>query len=182
MKAQLPVSDEDRDEIRRFLYERLRSHLTERGIDTNTLNAVTAGADGTVADFVDRALAVQAFADDPEVESLIAANKRAANLLEQAGDIEIPEIDANSLQIDAEERLFEEVIQAEGAIDQLLSERDYPAVLRRLAGLRPALDKFFDDVMVMVDDDSLKANRLSLLSRLRALFLRIADVAKLGRA
>lgn len=182
LKAQLPVSDEDRDEIRRFLDERLRSHLTERGIDTNTLNAVTAGADGTVADFVDRALAVQAFADDPEVESLIAANKRAANLLEQAGDIEIPEIDANSLQIDAEERLFEEVIEAEGAIDQLLSERDYPAVLRRLAGLRPALDKFFDDVMVMVDDDSLKANRLSLLSRLRALFLRIADVAKLGRA
>jgi len=182
LKAQVPVSDEDREEIRRFLDDRLRSHLGERGIETNTLYAVTAGADSPVADFVDRAVAVQAFADDPEVESLIAANKRAANLLEQAGEIKLSEIDTKLLQIEAEERLIEEVIKIEGAIDQLLSKREYPAALKRLAGLRPALDRFFDDVMVMVDDESLKANRLALLSRLRALFLRIADVAKLGRA
>ncbi len=182
LKAQVPVSEDDRDEIRRFLDERLRSHLAERGIETNTLHAVTAGADGTVADFVDRAVAVQAFADDPDVESLIAANKRAANLLEQAGHVEITEIDTDSLQIKAEYDLFEEVFEVEGVIDQLLAERDYPAVLKRLAALRPTLDRFFDDVMVMVDDDALKANRLALLGRLRALFLRIADVAKLGRA
>jgi len=182
LKAQVPVSEEDRDEIRRFLDERLRSHLGERGIETNTLHAVTAGADSPVADFVDRAVAVQAFADDPEVESLIAANKRAANLLEQAGEIEISEIDASSLHLGAEKRLFEELVESEKAVEERLGERDYPAVLKRLAGLRPALDRFFDDVMVMVDDERLRTNRLALLSRLRALFLRIADVAKLGRA
>ena len=176
------MSDEDRDEIRRFLEERLRSHLAERGIETNTLHAVTAGADSPVADFVDRAVAVQAFAEDPDVESLIAANKRAANLLEQAGDTAVSEIDVNSLKIDAERCLFDEVVEIESVIDELLAKRDYPAVLKRLAGLRPALDRFFDDVMVMVDDESLKANRLALLNRLRTLFLRIADVAKLGRA
>ena len=182
LKAQLQVSEKDRDEIRRFLDERLRSLLGERGIETNTLHAVTAGDDTSVADFIDRAVAVQAFADDPEVESLIAANKRAANLLEQAGDVKIPKIDTNSLHIDAERRLFEELVESEEAVDERLAERDYPAVLKRLAGLRPALDRFFDDVMVMVDDEKLKANRLALLNRLRALFLRIADVAKLGRA
>jgi len=182
LKAQVPVSEEDRDEIRRFLDERLRSHLGERGIETNTLHAVTAGADSPVADFVDRAVAVQAFADDPEVESLIAANKRAANLLEQAGEIEISQIDASSLHLGAEKRLFEELVESEKAVEERLGERDYPAVLKRLAGLRPALDRFFDDVMVMVDDERLRTNRLALLSRLRALFLRIADVAKLGRA
>ena len=182
LKAQVPVSEEDRDEIRRFLDERLRSHLGERGIETNTLHAVTAGADSPVADFVDRAVAVQAFADDPEVESLIAANKRAANLLEQAGEIEISEIDASSLHLGSEKRLFEELVESEKAVEERLGERDYPAVLKRLAGLRPALDRFFDDVMVMVDDERLRTNRLALLSRLRALFLRIADVAKLGRA
>ena len=182
LKAQVPVSEEDRDEIRRFLDERLRSHLGERGIETNTLHAVTAGADSPVADFVDRAVAVQAFADDPEVESLIAANKRAANLLEQAGEIEISEIDASSLHLGAEKRLFEELVESEKTVEERLGERDYPAVLKRLAGLRPALDRFFDDVMVMVDDERLRTNRLALLSRLRALFLRIADVAKLGRA
>jgi len=182
LTAQVPVSEEDRDEIRRFLDERLRSHLGERGIETNTLHAVTAGADSPVADFVDRAVAVQAFADDPEVESLIAANKRAANLLEQAGEIEISEIDASSLHLGSEKRLFEELVESEKAVEERLGERDYPAVLKRLAGLRPALDRFFDDVMVMVDDERLRTNRLALLSRLRALFLRIADVAKLGRA
>jgi len=182
LKARLPVSEEDRDGIRRFLEERLRAHLGERGIETNTLHAVTAGDDSPVADFVDRAVAVQAFAEDPEVESLVAANKRAANLLDQAGKIEISEIDADAVKIAAEKRLFEEIIEIESAIDKLLAERDYPAVLKRLAGLRPALDSFFDDVMVMVDDDTLRANRLALLNRLRELFLRIADVAKLGRA
>jgi len=182
LKAQVSVSAENRVEIRRFLDERLRSHLGERGIETNTLHAVTAGADSPVADFVDRAVAVQVFADNPDVESLIAANKRAANLLEQAGETGISEIDPDSLQIDAERRLFEEVVEGETAIDEHLVKRDYPAVLKRLAGLRPALDNFFDDVMVMVDDDTLRANRLALLNRLRGLFLRIADVAKLGRA
>ena len=182
LKARLPVDEKTRHEIRRFIDERLRSHLFERGIETNTLHAITAGAGGSVADFVDRAQAVQAFADDPNVESLIAANKRAANLLEQAGERDYREIDTDRLTIDAEKALFAEVAEVESDLEGLLQTRDYPAVLGRLAALRPALDRFFDDVMVMVDDEGLKRNRLALLHRLRTLFLRIADVARLGRA
>jgi len=182
LKTRVAVDDQTRGEIRRFIDERLRSHLAERGIETNTLHAVTAGAGGSVADFADRAQAVQAFADDPNVESLIAANKRAANLLQQAGEQNHGEIEEDRLQIDAEKTLFAEVIEVESALDDLLQARDYPAVLGRLAALRPALDRFFDDVMVMVDDTALQRNRLALLQRLRTLFLRIADVARLGRA
>ena len=182
LKAQVPVGEQTRHEIRQFIDERLRSHLSDRGIETNTLHAVTAGAGGSVADFADRAQAVQAFADDPNVESLIAANKRAANLLEQAGETSYGEIDTDRLTIDAERALFAEVVEVEDALEALLQARDYPAVLGRLAALRPALDRFFDDVMVMVDDEALKRNRLALLHRLRSLFLRIADVARLGRA
>ncbi len=182
LEARVPVDERTRREIRLFVDERLRAHLLERGIEANTLHAVTAGAGGSVADFVDRAQAVQAFAEDPEVESLIAANKRAANLLEQAGQENFGEIDADKLQIDAEKTLFAEVIEVEDALETLLNARDYPAALGRLAALRPALDRFFDDVMVMVEEEALKRNRLSLLQRLRALFLRIADVARLGRA
>ena len=182
LKAQVPVDEQTRHEIRRFIDERLRSHLSERGIETNTLHSVTAGADSSVADFVDRVHAVQAFADDPEVKSLIAANKRAANLLEQAGERDHGEIDADRFNIDAEKTLFAEVVEVESALEALLQARDYPAVLTRLAALRPALDRFFDDVMVMVEDEALKRNRLALLQRLRSLFLRIADVARLGRA
>jgi glycyl-tRNA synthetase beta chain len=177
----IEVSSEVRAEVDRFLAERLRSHLAEQGIATNTLRAVTAGSSGSVADFADRARAVQSFADDPAVSSLIAANKRAANLLEQAGGVDLGDVDRSLLQIDAEKDLFEALREARASVDQRLAERDYPAVLEQLAGLRPAVDRFFDDVMVMVDDQPTRENRLALLERLRALFLRMADVALLGR-
>jgi len=182
LDARVQVDQAMHAEIRQFIDERLRSHLSEQGIETNTLHAVTAGAGGSVADFVDRARAVQAFADDPNVDSLVAANKRAANLLEQAGSAVCAEIDVDRLEIDAEKMLFDEVVEVEAALEALLDARDYPAVLGRLAALRPALDRFFDDVMVMVDEPDVKHNRLAVLQRLRALFLRIADVARLGRA
>lgn len=165
-----------------FIDERLRSHLSEQGVATNTVNAVTAGSAGSVADFVDRARAVQRFADDPEVASLIAANKRAANLLAQAENHEFDEVDESSLQIEEERVLFKDVIDAKKSLESLLAERDYPAALARLAALRPAVDRFFDEVMVMAEDPALRRNRLSLLALVRATFLQIADVAKLGRA
>ncbi|MCA1780525.1 MAG: glycine--tRNA ligase subunit beta, partial [Xanthomonadaceae bacterium] len=141
-----------------------------------------AGESGSVIDFIRRAQAVQTFADDPDVESLIAANKRAANLLELANLEEMGEIDESSLEIDAEKRLFDEVRRTESALVEQIEQQDYPAALSLLAALRPAVDQFFNDVMVMVDDPDLRGNRLALLARLRKLFLRVADVAKLGRA
>jgi len=170
------------DELGAFIDDRLRAHLLERGFEANTLHAVTAGNAGSVADFVDRAEAVQAFADDPAMASLVAANKRAMNLLDQAGGIDFGEISRDSMEIDAERALFEEVTSVEAALGRAIEQADYPAALARLATLKPALDRFFDDVMVMVDDEALKRNRLALLARTRALFLRVADVARLGRA
>lgn len=182
LRTQLDVPAALIDELVRFIDDRLRAHLGDRGIETNTLHAVTAGTTGTVADFVARATAVQAFAEDPDAASLIAANKRAANLLEQAGSDDFGDVDRSSLQQDCEIALLDEVEICASALDTLLESNDYPAALKRLAQLRPALDRFFDEVMVMSDDAALKRNRLALLQRLRRLFLRIADVARLGRA
>jgi len=180
--GQIDVSAAVLKDLSGFIDERLRSMLSDRGIETNTVHAVAAGPTTPVVDFVARAQAVQQFADDPDVASLIAANKRAANLLEQAGNDDLPDVRRESLQIEAETALFDEIVDVEGALNDLLAARDYPAALKRLAALRPALDRFFDDVMVMVDDDALRLNRLALLRRVRKLFLGIADVARLGRA
>jgi len=182
LEDQLEVDAATRQAVREFIAERLRSHLGERGIDTNTLHAVTAGSEGSVADFVDRARAVQAFADDPAVDGLIAANKRAANLLERSEIKDLPDVDRNLLQIDAESALFHAIIEAETELDELLDARRYTDALQCLANLRGHVDQFFDEVMVMADDRTLKTNRLALLKRLRGLFLRLADVALLGRA
>jgi len=180
--GQLPVGQAVVDALTVFIGERQRAYLLERGIEANTLNAVSVAESGTVVDFVARASAVQAFADDPAMASLIAANKRAANLLEQAGAGSAGAIEPERFENDAERRLHEVVAQREADLEAAIERADYPAALAGLASLKPVLDRFFDDVMVMVDDAALRRNRLALLARTRALFLRVADVARLGRA
>jgi glycyl-tRNA synthetase beta chain len=82
--------------------------------------------------------------------------------------------------LDEEKQLFAEVVSAESALEPLLKQADYVACLNSLSGLRPVVDRFFDAVMVMDDDQELRRNRLALLARLKALFDTIADVSVLA--
>lgn len=169
------------DEVEQFVFERLRAWASEQGIETNTVHAVAAGQAGSVADFMARARAVQAFADDPTMASLVAANKRASNLLKQVEEASIGEVDDSLLQDKAEKALAGEIWKTERSVEEALARSDYPAALSELSGLRQPVDTFFDEVMVMCDDQGLRSNRLALLERLRRQFLQIADVARLGR-
>ncbi len=170
-------------EVEEFLLERLRSYAADSGIETNTVQAVAAIEARVVPDFMARARAVQAFADDPMADSLIAANKRIANLLKQAEETGLDQVDREALVEPAEQSLFDALqrIEADLFADALQTSRDYGRELGGLAALREPVDRFFDQVMVMADDEHLRRNRLSLLLQLRALFLRVADVARLGR-
>ncbi|AKS40397.1 glycine--tRNA ligase subunit beta [Wenzhouxiangella marina] len=178
---QLEVDGDLKAEVERFIFDRLRSHAAEAGIETATIQAVEAGKAGSVADFMARARAIQAFADDERAESLIAANKRTSNLLKQAENERIGDVDAILLQDDAEKRLFADIQAVETDLESALARADYPAALAELAGLREGVDAFFDQVMVMAEDARLRANRLALLTRLRGLIIDIADLARLGR-
>lgn len=179
----LDVSLDILNEVEAFLLERLRSYAADQGIASNTAQAVAAVASTIVPDFMARARAVQSFADDPLAESLIAANKRIANLLKQAEDEDLGGIDSQALVEPAEQALYEALqgIERDVFRDQLEGNRDYAHELAGLAALREPVDVFFDQVMVMSEDAGLRRNRLSLLRQLRALFLRVADVARLGR-
>jgi glycyl-tRNA synthetase beta chain len=168
-------------ELLAFLNERLRSHANEAGLDTTTVQAVAAGKDSSIRDFMARGRAVQDFSESPDAEALIAAYKRSSNLLKQAKEQTIAEVDPDLLIDHEEKALFEAISTVSDQLGQAVEQRDYPAALNMLAGLRSPLDDFFDQVMVMVDDASLRANRLALLSRLRALIADIADLARLGR-
>jgi glycyl-tRNA synthetase beta chain len=175
------VSEDVGSEVIEFIMERLRSHAAEGGLETNTVHAVAAGKTGSVADFMARARAIQDFVDDPRAASLIGANKRASNLLRQAEGVKIGDVDDMLLEEEAEKALFAGILDAEKKLEQALTEADYPQSLATLAGLREAVDAFFDQVMVMTDDAALKANRLGLLQRLKDLIADIADLARLGR-
>jgi len=168
-----------RAQVKLFLMERLKVMLADEGVDGRLFEAVAAVQPATLPDLEARIQAVQAFMTLPEAESLAAANKRIRNILKKAKDA-IPEsVDAGMLREDAEKALFQTLEEMRQKVEPLLAERDYGAALKALSGLRDAVDRFFDDVMVNVDDAALRANRLALLRNLSGLFLRVADISLL---
>lgn len=181
LDQQIKVDDATRGEIEAFIMERLRSHAAEAGIEANTVHAVAAGKPGSVADFMARARAVQDFTADPRAESLIAANKRASNLLRQTEQDDFGDVSERCLQEDAEKDLLGAIQGVESQLEKRLADNDYPGALTELATIREAVDRFFDQVMVMAEDEAVRLNRLALLKRLTALIADIADLARLGR-
>jgi glycyl-tRNA synthetase beta chain len=182
-KGKLDVSDVAED-MHTFITERLRRYFldADTSLRTETFDAVRARAPASLVDFQLRLQAVQAFLRLDEAESLAAANKRIANILRQAGSDGAAAVDVSRLTDDAEKALHAALDDAREDVQPLLDERRYTDALSRLAALRKPVDTFFDDVMVMTDDDALRNNRLALLGALRALFLDIADISRLSIA
>ncbi len=168
-------------QVFQFILERLRHHLGERGFSADEFEAVAAVEPVSLLDFHHRLEAVHAFRRLPEAETLAAANKRIRNILRQA---ERPvtaagKVDPALFETEAESALFHELQAARTDVEPLLARHDYTAALKRLAGLRTSVDAFFDQVMVMVEDEAVRRNRLDLLAQVARLFLEIADISKL---
>ncbi len=172
-------------ELYDFVLERLRGYHADQGIRGDMFDAVASQRPASLLDFDARLRALLEFARLPEADALAAANKRIANILRQAtekGDKPAPNIDASALTA-PEERTLAATLEFEGGkAMQALGRRDYVAALRALASLRPAIDAFFDKVMVMVEDEDMRQNRLALLADLRRRFLAIADIGLLQPA
>lgn len=177
-------ASEAASELRVFISERLRRYFLDADskLQAETFDAVRQRAPASLLDFQRRLDAVQEFLDMEEAQSLAAANKRIANILKKAELDEAGEVLEDLLQDAAEKSLFAALAAARSETLPLLAERNYSAALQRLAALRAPVDEFFDDVMVMADDEALRRNRLALLASLRALFLDIADVSRLSIA
>ena len=162
-----------------YTLERLKAFYQDQGVAADVVDAVLAQSPTSPLDFDKRVKAVSAFKQLEEAESLAAANKRIGNILKKV-EGELPEaIDESLFQEQAEKALHQKLVALEPEVLALFDSGDYEAALLRLARLREAVDMFFDDVMVMADDEALKNNRLALLNRLRELFLRAADLSRL---
>ena len=170
------------DEIASFVGDRLRRYFLDRdtGLATETFEAVMLRQPASLLDFDRRLAAVQTFARMEQAQSLAAANKRTANILRQAGDPEGLKINRKLLSDEAEQALFNALQNASDKVGPMLQQRQYAEALSTLADLRDPVDRFFDDVMVMADDEAVKNNRLALLGELRALFLDVADISRLS--
>jgi glycyl-tRNA synthetase beta chain len=169
-----------------YILERLRAYLLDAGspghvagVTTEMFDAVRAGNPVGPVDFRARLEALVKFLALPEAASLTAANKRISNILKKAEGALGGAVDVTALREPAEKALHEAVAALLADVERALTKRDYAAALARLATLRPAVDAFFDAVMVNAEDPGLRRNRLSLLAGLRALFSRIADLSLL---
>jgi glycyl-tRNA synthetase beta chain len=109
---------------------------------------------------------------------LAVAFKRVANIVEKQGKDVAGQIDPARLIEEPERALHHSLLEAGNAVQRYVATDDYAGALREIAGLKPAVDAFFDKVMVMAEDKSLRANRISLLRQIRALFNQVADFSK----
>jgi glycyl-tRNA synthetase beta chain len=136
------------------------------------------GADDLV-DAVERVAAVKAIRNTKNFAPLAASFKRIRNILRQAGGAPAGGVDVARLSEPAERQLSAAVQALEGQVAPLIKSGNYTDALKRLAGLRPTVDEFFDKVMVMVDDTAVRNNRLTLLNQLSNLFMNVADISRL---
>lgn len=172
-----------------FIMERLRAYYLERvgtapptgaaALSTEMFDAVLATRPSSPLDFDARLKALSAFLELPEATSLAAANKRIANILRKAGETSRAEVDVEHLREPAEVRLFDAMRSLRESVATAVAQREYANALGRLAQLRPPVDAFFEQVMVMDEDPKMRANRLALLAQLHGLFIGIADLSRL---
>lgn len=166
-------------DLHAFMLERLKPYLKEKGFEPDEIDALVSLKPTRLDQVLPRLRAIKEFRALPEAQALAAANKRIRNILRQAGGAPAGGVDAARLPEPAERQLFEAVQALEGQVAPLIKSGNYTEALKRLAGLRPTVDEFFDKVMVMADDTAVRNNRLALLNRLSSLFMNVADISRL---
>ncbi len=169
--------------VRDFFRERQEFYLREaRGFAYDVVNAVLAAGADDVLDAVARAAAVAQVRASEDFEHISIAFKRIKNILRQARETgkKIGEKVESALLVEEDEKQLARVMEEVSArVAPLAREKQYVAALEQMATIRPAVDSFFDHVMVMVEDDGVRANRLGLLQTLLSEFTTIADFSEI---
>jgi len=179
LNEQLQVKPEVLVEAREFILERMRhQYQSESGYKAPLFNAVAAVEGDDLRDFHQRITALAAFMQRPEADSLAGANKRIRNILQKA--------DASDLGGDitaaagVEQQLHQAIADMRDSVAALVVAKDYGSALDKLSTLRPLIDQFFEDVMVMDEDSAIRRSRLALVASVEKLFVQVADFSKLG--
>ncbi len=165
--------------LTQFIYDRLRGILKEQGYSPAEVEAVVAPQPDMLANIKMRLIAVKQFAALPESTALAAANKRITNILKK-NEQSVGEVDAKLLIEPAELALYEATRQISSQVQSAFAGGDFNQALQILATIRPQVDAFFNDVMVMAEDQSLRNNRIALLAMLHDILNQVADISKLA--
>ena len=168
-------------ELEAFITERLRGYLRDQGGTANQVEALLAVGTGSLVSLPGRLAAVREFESLPEAEALAAANKRIVNILRKSGAQAATAVDRDRLAEGAEQDLSDAFDALEPIVDASCRAGDWTGALKSLSAVKPAVDRFFDGVMVMAEDPAIRANRLALLRRVATTMNRVADISKLAK-
>jgi len=167
------------DDVVDFMLGRFRAWYQEEGHAVDTIQAVLARRPTKPADFDARVKAVSYFRTLDEAATLAAANKRVSNILAKSTEALYDHVHASVLKESSEVKLATHLVVLRDKLEPLFAAGQYQEALVELASLREPVDAFFDGVMVMAEDEAVRINRLTLLSKLRELFLQVADISVL---
>ena len=193
---EVELADDTKTNVLNFIKERLRGILQTQQYAPDLADAVLAVGDVDIVDILKRASALAEFRLTHDFEEVYNALNRVLRILpenppvEETSDIlerlqnilsgNAPEtVDSSLLNVDAEKELYARVSDAESDFKKSIQSRAYSELLIQLAELQPAIDQFFDDVLVMAKEPALRTNRLALLNRIAKSIYAVADLTKL---
>jgi glycyl-tRNA synthetase beta chain len=169
-------------ELQTFIFERMRGYFADAGYSTQEIDAVLSQRPQLLHKVPLRLAAVRAFAGLPEAKDLAAANKRVLNIINKNEDIAGKTVapDRALMTEAAEIALMDGLEQIAPQAEKHFSAGEFQEALLLLANIKPAVDRFFTEVMVMVEDPAVRNNRAALLQQLGTLMNRVADISKLA--
>ena len=167
----------DSAEVKTFLVDRLRAALrADHGLPHDVVEAVLAAPRGDFLGALERARALAALRGEPALSDLAVAFSRVRNITKDHG---AAEFDPDLFQEEAERELWRAYLKAEGHLRRAMKERDYHQAIQHLLTLKEPIDRYFDQVLVMAEDQRLRENRLGFLRAVTELFLEVGDLSRL---
>ena len=180
--ANFPESSKNKEEtstqLKDFINQRIQFLLQRDGISLEVVRAVLSAGVSSVHDVWDRAVALHQIRTEPDFEALAASFKRSRNILAQESTS--GQVKAGLFEEEAEKELYKKYAEINPVILELVEKQEYLEALKTIASLRDSVDRFFDEVMVMVEDQDIRNNRLSLLRALTERVLSIADISEIA--
>jgi glycyl-tRNA synthetase beta chain len=162
-----------------FLKNRMVSIFSEKGFSKEAVNSAMQASFDNLPDVALRIKALDSLRKKPDFEPLAVTFKRVENIIRKAGAGSLSGIDESLFEDDSERQLHKEARMTKDIVAELTANGDYDGALQKIADLRPVVDAFFDNVMVMTENERIRLNRIGLLSAVSGLFSNIADFSRL---
>jgi glycyl-tRNA synthetase beta chain len=169
--------DEVKEGVLDFFRARYQNLLLDQGYPFDVIQAVISTTFDELVDVQHRIDALRTAKDWKDFESIVIGFKRAMNILK--GSPSKREMSSSLFTESAEKSLYQSFLKVKESINRFLNQKDYEGVLFEMTQMKKPIDEFFDGVMVMVEEEAIRNNRLALLDEIGRLFLRIADFSKL---